>query len=125
MKINILGTNYTVKKVKYEEDRNFEEESIDGYCDCQLKQIVYCDMCTYPGNENEEKESLILREKATLRHEIVHAYFSESGLAHSSAAFNVPWAKNEEMVDWIALQGEKIYRSWEKAGALERNKKIN
>jgi hypothetical protein len=29
------------------------------------------------------------------------------------------WATNEEMVDWIAIQGPKIYSAWKDASALE------
>ena len=50
--------------------------------------------------------------------EVCFAFFNESGLASSSFGIEGPWAKNEEMVDWIALQGPKIYKVWEEAGAL-------
>lgn len=33
MKINVLGTGYTVTVKKYGEDEAFERRSIDGYCD--------------------------------------------------------------------------------------------
>ena len=51
--------------------------------------------------------------KATTRHEIVHAFFFESGLGCES-----DYAQNEELVDWIARQGPKLYRAWAEAGAL-------
>ena len=56
--------------------------------------------------------------KKTLRHEIMHAFLNESGLSDSSNQYGGAWAKNEEMVDWIALQGEKIYNAWKEANAL-------
>jgi hypothetical protein len=31
---------------------------------------------------------------------------------------DIGWAKNEEMVDWFALQGPKIYAAWKEAGAI-------
>lgn len=46
-------------------------------------------------------------------HEIVHAFFFESGLGGES-----DYAQNEELVDWIARQGPKLYRAWAEAGAL-------
>ena len=52
------------------------------------------------------------------RHEIVHAFFLESGLHGNSLHCEEPWATNEEMVDWFAFQGAKIYKAWEEANAL-------
>lgn len=118
MKINILGTEYTVTSKKYDEDGTFSRRSIDGYCDGLIKQIVYCDMSTYKGWENEPPETIEAAQKETLRHEIVHAFFHESGLADSSLNIDGAWAKNEEMVDWFAMQGPKIYKAWQEANAL-------
>ena len=118
MTVNILGTEYTITVKKYEEDEAFERLSIDGYCDGHIKAIVICDISTYKGWEHEPKETLEIAQRQTLRHEIVHAFFVESGLASSALGIDGSWAKNEEMVDWIALQGPKIYKAWQEAGAL-------
>ena len=118
MVINILGTKYTVKKKRYKDDPFFDRNSWDGYCSENTKEIVYCDMTTFPGWEYESPKAVESCEKETLRHEIVHAFFNESGLSYSSSKNSGPWAKNEEMVDWIALQGPKIYKAWEAAGVL-------
>lgn len=120
MKISILGTDYTITKKAYADEPDFEKRSINGFCDSSLKQIVICDMTTYPGFENEPKAALAIDEQETLRHEIVHAFLSESGLADSSLQYNGPWAKNEEMVDWIALNGPKLYKAWVEAGAVHQ-----
>lgn len=118
LSVSILGTNYEVIAKKYSEEPSFERDEIDGYCDSLLKQIVYCEMATYKGWENESKESWHSQEQLTLRHEIVHAFFNESGLQDNALCFERSWAKNEEMVDWIALQGPKIYAAWQEVGAL-------
>jgi hypothetical protein len=119
MKVNILGTDYEIITKKYNEDEAFERRNIDGYCDPYQKLIVVCNMSTYPnGWENEPEETCENAQKHTLRHEIVHAFLSESGL-DCSAKYSDCWAKNEEMVDWIALQGQKLYKAWEKAGCLQ------
>ena len=118
MQVNILGQNYHVVVKKYADDEAFAKNSIDGYCDWYTKDIVVCDMNTWPGWEHETKATVRVSMKQTLRQEIVHAFLYESGLADSSFAGAGPWAKNEEMVDWIALQGPKIYKVWEDAGAL-------
>ncbi len=120
MKISILGTDYTITKKAYADEPDFEKRSINGFCDSSLKQIAICDMTTYPGFENEPKAALVIDEQETLRHEIVHAFLFESGLADSSLQYNGPWAKNEEMVDWFGLIGPKIFKAWHEAGAMPK-----
>lgn len=66
----------------------------------------------------EQPGTVAAAQKETLRHEIVHAFFNESGLADSSSTVEGAWAKNEEMVDWIALQGPKLCAAWKEAGCL-------
>lgn len=117
MTVNILGTAYSVAK-KYSEEPAFERRSIDGFCDSYTHNIVYCDMTTYPGWENELPETVVACEKQIIRHEITHAVLGESGLSYSSTVVNGPWATHEEMVDWIALQGPKLYAAWREAGAV-------
>lgn len=118
MTVNILGTEYSIIVKKYEEDEIFERRSLDGYCDGLTKKIVVCDMSTYKGWEYEEKDTIEAAQKETLRHEIVHAFLNESGLMDSAFNVDCAWSKNEEMVDWIAIQGPKIYKAWAEVGAL-------
>jgi hypothetical protein len=54
--------------------------------------------------------------RRVVRHEIVHAFLMESGLDESSNPADA-WATNEEMVDWFARQGPKIYKAWKEADA--------
>lgn len=118
MTVNILGTPYEIIVKKYDEEEAFERRSIDGICDGWAKEIVVCDMSTYKGWEHEPDRTIAAAQKETLRHEIVHAFLNESGLMSSAGRHNAAWAENEEMVDWIALQGPKIYAAWQEAGAL-------
>jgi len=118
MKVNVLGTTYSIIIKKYDEDEAFERRSIAGYCDCYQKQIVICDMFTYKGWEHEFPPSVKISQNQTLRHEIVHAFFAESGLEDNCLPYDDSWPNNEELVDWIAIQGPKIYRAWQEAGAL-------
>lgn len=118
-KINILGSFYDLIIKKYDEDEDFEKRSISGYCNSYSKKIVICDMKTYKGWENEPKEVIGAAQKETIRHEIVHAFFNESGLKTSTNTYDESWAANEEMADWFAIQGEKIYKAWQEANALD------
>ena len=118
MTVNILGTPYEIIVKKYDEEEAFERRSIAGFCDGYTKKIVVCDMHTYKGWEHDTEKTIVKRKKETTRHEIVHAFFYESGLWDSSLGIDNSWAKNEEMVDWIAIQGAKIYNAWKEADAL-------
>ena len=117
MTVNILGTPYEIIVKKYNEDDCFKERSIDGYCDGFSKEIVVCDMATNEDWKDEKKQTIDVLQKQILRHEIVHAFLNESGLTQNTNTVNA-WAVNEEMVDWIALQGEKIYKAWQEVNAL-------
>lgn len=117
-KVSVLGTEYAIAVKKYDEDEIFARRGIDGYCDGLSKKIIVCDMSTFNGWEHEEADTVGAAEKQILRHEIVHAFFYESGLAESTFSVDAPWATNEEMVDWFATQGAKIYRAWQEVGAL-------
>lgn len=104
--VNILGTEYTIKEQS--ERENEKLSGCDGYCDWTVKEIVV--EREMIGNLGDMEAYI----RKVLRHEIVHAFALESGLNESSE-----WAANEEMVDWIARQGEKIYAAWREAGAVE------
>lgn len=118
MKVNILGTEYEIIKKKYDEDEAFDRRSIAGYCDCYAKRIVICDMNTYKGWEHEDADTKLQSEKVTLRHEIIHAFFGESGLQDSTFVYDGAWSKNEEMIDWLAFQTPKMCKAFAEAGCL-------
>lgn len=118
MKVNILGTEYNVTVKKYNDDEFFKEKNADGYCIADTHEIVICDLCTFPEWEKESEQAREATQKHTLRHEIVHAFLNESGLQDSAGQYDTAWSKNEEMVDWFAIQGPKIYAAWQEAGAL-------
>jgi hypothetical protein len=75
-------------------------------------------MHTYKGWEHDPEAAVAEAQKETIRHEILHAFFSESGLSDSTFAYDGGWAQNEEMVDWIAIQGPKIYKAWLEAACV-------
>ncbi|MEY8360041.1 hypothetical protein AALA99_13640 [Anaerotruncus colihominis] len=108
MTIDVLGTKYTIRFVPEEEDDGLKE--CDGYCDETAKKIV---VKQYKRGEPNSKKHLELQEQKNRRHEIIHAFLFESGLAENSE-----WAENEEMVDWFAKQTPKLLNAWKEAGAL-------
>lgn len=116
--VSVLGTEYKIIFKKYTEDKLFEKDGIDGYCNNISREIVVCCMSTYPGYEKESALVIETVQKEILRHEITHAFLKESGLCASSLNYSGGWACNEEMVDWIALQGLKIYEAWKQADCI-------
>ena len=117
-RVNILGTDYDVFYRKYEDDPVFESDDCCGYCDADIRVIVVGDLSTFKNWSTASAICLANAEKETLRHEIVHAFFNESGLQGSAGSVKGSWAHNEEMVDWFAIQGPKIYKAWQDANAL-------
>lgn len=118
MKIDIMGVEYTIEKRDYNADPLFEKMGCDGWCDGLKKEIVLCNMQTHPHYVDDDAERNALVEKETLRHEIVHAFFNESGLKGSSLTYEGGWAKNEEMVDWIAIQFPKLLKAFKDADCM-------
>ncbi len=106
-KINVLGVEYTVDTLEREKDQRLED--CDGYCDDSVKKIIL------PVHETakDDKQDLSVVWKKVVRHEIVHAFLCESGLAENS-----DWAQNEEMIDWIAIQAPNLIKTWQEAEAL-------
>lgn len=118
-KINILGTEYRIETHKVSEDSYLEENKLAGYCGEDSKLIVIADMSEekyFPDMGEYERESY---RRKTMRHEIMHAFLNESGLSDSSNQYGGAWAKNEEMVDWFAIQSPKIFKVYSELGLLE------
>lgn len=118
MKIDILGTEYRIETHKVSEDSYMEEKDFAGYCEEENKLIVVADMSEekyFVGMDEKAQETY---RKKTLRHEIIHAFLNESGLSDSSNRFDGAWAKNEEMVDWLAIQTPKIYKTFQKLNII-------
>ncbi len=101
MKVNVLGVPYQI------EIRNKENDTAlinnDGYCDETIKLIVIDEM----KPDHMSKKDLNSYQKFVLRHELVHAFLFESGLAEFS--------HNEKFVDWIAAQFPKLLAAFEQA----------
>lgn len=109
MEINILGTKYEI--IKNASTKDYPQlKKCDGFTDFSVKKIVVAD---FEKDENSIDDLEWYKNKV-LRHEIVHAFLQESGLAENS-----DWARNEELIDWIAIQFEKILTTFVKVGAVE------
>lgn len=83
--LNILGVEY---KVVFYNDRNFPKVGYDGLCNSVSKTISI----------RLKKDKTLQNE--VLRHEIIHAFFHESGLTD--------YENDEVLVEWVAMQFPKM-----------------
>lgn len=116
-KINVLGTKYSIIFKDDEEvckDYGCDPGEIGGFCSYAEKLI---EMSNLDNLTNETEYVINIIKNLNLRHEIIHAFLNESGLSSSSNKTDC-WAKNEEMVDWFAIQSPKIYKVFEELDIL-------
>lgn len=115
-KVNILGTEYSITFKKDEEvcsDMGVDIGDCGGYCNAFSHEIVianldYCD---------DGETAVNNLKKTNMRHEIMHAFLNESGLGINANSSDC-WAKNEEMIDWFAIQSPKIYKVFQELNIL-------
>ena len=107
--VHILGTEY---KIRILEEGNYQyDREADGWCDTTSKELL---IFNYKQSAESVKD-LVAYQRKVLRHEIIHAFLYESGLWQNADGSKC-WAKNEEMVDWIAIQEPKMYEAFKEAG---------
>ena len=111
-RVSILGIPYKILIID-EADYRYDREA-DGWCDPSVKEIL---IFNYKQSA-ESVRDLLAYQKKVLRHEIVHAFLYESGLWQNAFGSKC-WAKNEEMIDWMAIQMPKIHRAYEEARCNE------
>lgn len=109
MKINVLGTKYTFE-LRYREDDAFLGEC-DGYCDKTAKLIVVAEKPKDNQLQNYDEY-----QKKVTRHEIIHAFLYESGLAENFEHNH--FGHDETFVDWIAIQFPKIKKVFEEVNCI-------
>lgn len=110
--INVLGTTYTIEVKSIEEDSYLD--GIYGYCDFLAKSIVLRELNMIDYQDNIK--AINVQYKTNLRHELMHAFLYESGLDSSTLD---AWARNEEMIDYMALQLPKIFKVFNECGIIE------
>lgn len=109
--VNILGSLWKIRSGDRETDPRLDE--LAGYADSSIRTIVVAE----PVRDDFSLHDLHAEMQPTIRHEIIHAFFYESGLWCDSVAAD-HWAMNEEMIDWFALQLPKIEEACVHVGAM-------
>lgn len=109
MNVTIMGENWTIEQRGSIDDEYLEK--CDGYCDKTSRKIVIT-----VREKDCELDDFDAYQRKLLRHEIIHAFLFESGLAEC-------WQHNdghdETYVDWIAGQWPKIAKVFAEVGAAE------
>lgn len=110
--VDVLGTPYSIyRNVPIDADPCLE--FADGYADKTVKRIVIagkgpeCNLANWTEYE-----------KVCVRHELVHAFLTESGVDG-----NVTWDVDgeehpEAMVAWISMQFPKLLKAFQAVGAI-------
>ena len=111
MKINVLGTDYEI--IEGNESSYPALEGVDGFTDPSIHQCVIDDQKYHEGDVHALADLERYKNKV-IRHELIHAFLEESGLS-----CECEWARNEEMVDWLAVQSPKIFKAFLEAGCIE------
>lgn len=95
--VTILGTKYKILYCKdIDSDSEFSKNpDVGAYINHYKKNIVI----------NTKLDTFKCFLRSILLHELIHGFLFESGLDSESTD---DWAENEEMIDWFALQFEKI-----------------
>lgn len=107
LEVDVLGTPYLVKIPV--DTRALDDIGADGLCDDIGKQILLRDLREVDARtkDNLSPKNAVLEMKHNIRHELIHAFVHECGLAQNDSA-EVSWAVNEACVDFYALQYDKL-----------------
>ena len=108
--VDILGTPYQIHVIPTKMDPLLKDN--DGYCDRTSKRIVVDD-CTGCGCDYDKPEEYVNK---VIRHEIVHAFLFESGLAEGW--MHQKNGQEEITVDWIAIMAPKLHLAFKQAEAV-------
>ena len=103
--VDVLGTEYKV--VVQTPEENTKLEDANGLCEFWSKKIII----DIAKPDRTTFENLEMFNQKVVRHEIVHAFFGESGLKE--------YMNDEVLVDWIAVQFPKMLKAFKELGVLE------
>lgn len=105
--VSILGTEYEF--LLQTEQENVKLRECSGLTEPETKKLIVFrelvdDVMIVEGIDDYRKK--------VARHEIVHAFFIESGLSND-------FGNNEVLVDWIAIQMPKMIKAMKEVGCLD------
>ena len=116
--ISVLGVDYTLIFTEKGTNQKLLSSDCDGICDEFDKNIYINDDYLYDDIHNEFTNNSEVYMKQVLRHEITHAFLFESGLYANTNSCDA-WSRNEEMLDWFAIQSPKIFKVFRQLAILD------
>jgi hypothetical protein len=105
--VNILGVDYEITEQAVNDNPKLEDNN--GICEPWSKRIILEKDIIKPHKMLVE-QSERYKDKA-LRHEIIHAFFMESGL--------IQYTNDELLVDFLAVQLPKMVKAMREAECLD------
>jgi hypothetical protein len=108
-KVNVLGAEWEI--IDSNPVVHPMLEKCDGYTDYTVQKII-----VHPVTSDRADVEIVAPEvsdKRVRRHELIHAFLYESGLADDAG-----WPGSETAVDWIARQFPKLLKAFQDAGAI-------
>lgn len=109
--LNILGSKWKMKVIPRDSDPMFQQ--VDGYTDRSIKTIFIPDDAFGEVDDLRDYDAYL---KEVKRHEIIHAFLYESGLAQSM--YHPSFGHDEAEIDYFALQFPKMLSVFEQAEAI-------
>lgn len=108
MIVNILGTDYKIKHLSEKEYEKLKILEANGLAELYSKELII--ESNMDDGSGTAYANLSEFENKVIRHEIIHAFFHESGL--------VDYCKDEKLVDWMALQVPKMLKVFQEVGCI-------
>lgn len=108
--VDVLGTRYVIRMDVSAEDM---PEDADGCVDVTTHKIKIAKM----EPDKNSVQDMEAYKKKVLRHEIIHAFFYESGIWNSSGSSEC-WGMDEQITDWMAIQSPKLFQAFKEAGCI-------
>lgn len=101
-----MGTKYDYKETTQKQDIRLCGKQ--GFCDEYKKTILI--ETDYNENDPDSIRDYNALKSFTKRHEILHAYFAESGM--------LEYSEDEKLVSWIAWQFPKLLETFKSINAI-------
>lgn len=108
MKVSILGTEYEIRYLKESEYEKLKTCDANGLAELYSKELII--NSEIDDGSGKAFANFKEFEKKVIRHEIIHAFFHESGLGD--------YTNDENLVDWLALQIPKILKVFQNTNCL-------
>lgn len=104
-RVSVLGTDYIILQ-DCNTTENLNNKGLDGETNLYSKTISICNITDMLEPDSTAYEKSV-RYKETMRHEIIHAFFHESGLDD--------YCRDEVLVDYLAKQWNKMSIAFQEA----------